>query len=81
MSVLLSWPQPDYVHPESHGQALLVVNLIFITLVTLAVAGRLYARIVIKQWFGADDSMIVLAFVSQPPLDSTMFCRTGTDHS
>ncbi len=65
LSVLISWPTPDYVHPVTHGPALLIVNVIFITLVTVAVVGRLYSRLVVKQWFGVDDSLILLAYVSQ----------------
>ena len=65
-AVILSWPQADYDHPTTHGDALLIVNLIFITLVVVAVIGRFYSRIVIKQWFGMDDSMIGLALVCNP---------------
>ncbi|KAK1815506.1 hypothetical protein LTR12_010057 [Friedmanniomyces endolithicus] len=63
LSVLISWPTPDYVHPVTHGPALLIVNVIFITLVTVAVVGRLYSRLVVKQWFGVDDSLILLAYL------------------
>ncbi|KAK5126546.1 hypothetical protein LTR85_009480 [Meristemomyces frigidus] len=63
ISVLNSWPAANWTDPEVHGDALLVVNLIFITLVCVAVAGRLYSRIVIKQWYGADDTMIMLALL------------------
>ena len=64
LAVLLTWPVPNYTNPQVHGHALLVVNLIFITLVIIAVVGRLYSRIMVKRWYGADDSMIVLALVS-----------------
>jgi len=65
LSVLISWPTPDYVHPVTHGPALLIVNTIFIALVTVAVLGRVYSRLIVKQWFGVDDSLILLAYVSQ----------------
>jgi hypothetical protein len=64
LSVIVTWPTPNYVNPATHGDALLIVNLIFITLVVAAVVGRFYARLVIKKWFGWDDSMIALALVS-----------------
>lgn len=65
LAVLLSWPTPNYVDPVTHGPALLIVNLIFITLVVVAVVGRLYSRICVKRWYGWDDSMIALALVRQ----------------
>ncbi|KAI7089978.1 hypothetical protein KC356_g1975 [Hortaea werneckii] len=64
LSVITTWPVPNYTHPSTHGRALLITNLLLITLVLLAVLGRLYARLIIKRWYGADDSMIVLACVA-----------------
>ncbi|KAK5704703.1 hypothetical protein LTR17_021659 [Elasticomyces elasticus] len=63
LPVILTWPTPNTVNPITHGPALLIVNIIFISLVTTAVVGRLYSRIVVKQWFGMDDSLILLAFL------------------
>lgn len=63
LAVIESWPESNYTDPKTHGDALLIVNIIFITLVCIAVAGRLYSRIIIKQWYGADDTMIMLALV------------------
>ncbi|KAI7281442.1 hypothetical protein KC345_g4156 [Hortaea werneckii] len=64
LSVITTWPVPNYMRPHTHGRALLITNLLLITLVLLAVLGRLYARLIIKRWYGADDSMIVLACVA-----------------
>ncbi|RMY96372.1 hypothetical protein D0861_00224 [Hortaea werneckii] len=64
LSVITTWPVPNYTHPSTHGRALLITNLLLIALVLLAVLGRLYARLIIKRWYGADDSMIVLACVA-----------------
>lgn len=61
--VVSSWPAPNYTDPETRGNALLICNVIFQTLATIAVAGRLYSRFV-KKWFGIDDAMIILAYVS-----------------
>ncbi|KAK5111136.1 hypothetical protein LTR62_005335 [Meristemomyces frigidus] len=63
VAVLLTWPAPNYVDPVTHGPALLIVNAIFITLVCVAVTGRLYSRLVIKPWFGIDDTLILFAWV------------------
>jgi len=75
--VLLSWPIPNYTNPVTRGNALVVVNAIFITLVVLVVALRLYTRIWIKRWFGADDYFILLALVGRDavsPLLSHAYC-------
>ena len=61
--VLLSWPAPNYQDPVTRGDALVVVNSIFITLVIVTVGLRLYTRLVIKRWFGLDDIFILLALV------------------
>lgn len=61
--MIAGWPEPNYTDPHTHGSALLVVNIIFITLVTAAVVGRFYSRLVVKRWFGLDDSMCALALV------------------
>lgn len=63
LSVFLHWPTPNYVNPITRGDALLVINIIFIILVTLSVAIRLYARMKIRSQAGIDDIMIVLAYV------------------
>lgn len=63
LSVWEKWPPSNYVDPQLHGPALLCINLIFITLVTVAVIGRFYSRIVVRRWFGLDDSMCILAYV------------------
>jgi hypothetical protein len=63
VDVLLSWPTPNYVDPETRGPALLIVNSILIALTILTVAARLYTRIVIKRWFGIDDIFILFALL------------------
>jgi hypothetical protein len=63
LTVWETWPPSNYANPVTHGPALIIVNLIFIALVVIAVIGRFYSRIVIKKWFGADDTMCALAFV------------------
>lgn len=61
--VLLSWPVPNYDNPKTRGDALLIVNGIFISLATITVILRLYTRVFIKRWFGMDDFFIMLALV------------------
>jgi hypothetical protein len=64
VDVILSWPTPNYEHPVTRGPALIIVNAIFISLVILTVAARLYTRLVIKRWFGWDDIFILIALAS-----------------
>ncbi|KAF2140909.1 uncharacterized protein K452DRAFT_288317 [Aplosporella prunicola CBS 121167] len=64
ISVLLSFPAPNYVDPVTRGPSLVVVNAIFIALVNVIVLARLYTRIFIKRWFGSDDVFIILAFIT-----------------
>lgn len=64
LDVVLSWPTPNYTNPVTRGWSLVIVNAILIGLVTTAVSLRYYARIRIKRWFGSDDVLITLAFVS-----------------
>ncbi|KAF2132138.1 hypothetical protein P153DRAFT_383028 [Dothidotthia symphoricarpi CBS 119687] len=61
IAVILTWPNPNYVNPETRGDALLIVNSIFISLTIIVVALRLYTRLVIKRWLGIDDVFILLA--------------------
>lgn len=77
INVVLQWPTPNYANPETHGPALLVVNIIFIILVLVAVVGRFYARIIYKKWFGIDDVACVFALVSgSSSLDGAMLRQT-----
>lgn len=70
--MILEWPPPNYAHPQTRGSALLIVNLIFTTLVIIAVVGRFYSRLVVKKWYGIDDTMMAFALVydsnRSPPL-------------
>ncbi|TKA62067.1 hypothetical protein B0A49_11337, partial [Cryomyces minteri] len=61
LAVVLTFPLPNYKNPETRGEALVVVNFIFITLVLVAVALRFYTRVAVKRWVGSDDIWIGLA--------------------
>ena len=64
-SVFASWPWPNYVNPVRHPatNALYAINGVFLGIATLAVAARLYTRVILRNWFGLDDLFLVLAFV------------------
>lgn len=61
--MILTWPTPNYVNPPTRGDALLIVNTVFIALVVIVVGLRMYTRLVIKRWFGLDDIFILIALV------------------
>jgi hypothetical protein len=63
LSVLLTFPQPNYVDPKTQGMSLVLVNAIMAGLVLFAVLLRMYTRIWLKRWVGADDYAIILATV------------------
>lgn len=66
LSVFLTFPRPNYVNPETRGSALLIVNAVLISIVTVIVALRLYTRLYLKRQFGLDDAFMIPAFVSHP---------------
>ncbi|KAF2022287.1 hypothetical protein BU24DRAFT_439026 [Aaosphaeria arxii CBS 175.79] len=63
LDVLLSFPQPNYVNPDTRGPALAIVNYIFLVLVIVVVALRIYTRLIVKRWFGTDDVFMALALI------------------
>lgn len=63
LSVYADWPNPNYSNPVTRGDALLIVNIVFIILVTLSVIVRLYSRVMVKCQSGMDDVMIILAYI------------------
>lgn len=63
LDVILSWPEPNYVNPETRGNALLVVNILFLAICFVAVAARLWARLRILHSAGLDDLLITIAMV------------------
>ncbi|KAF2876943.1 hypothetical protein BDV95DRAFT_601355 [Massariosphaeria phaeospora] len=62
--VLRTWPVPDYENPVTRGNALVIVNSIFITLVIIVVGLRLHIRLFVKRQLGVDDAFIGLALIS-----------------
>jgi hypothetical protein len=63
IKVLISFPPPNYAHPVTRGPTLYIVNGILIGITIFVVLLRLYTRIFIKRWVGADDVFIVIATV------------------
>jgi len=75
-SVLALWPSPNYRNPITHGPAIIVVLPFLLALVFIFLCIRFYTRVFITRGFGADDILILLAFVRlalsrwTPPADA-----------
>jgi len=59
--VILSWPRPNYVNPQTRGPGLIYICIIFSALGTAIVTARLYSRLFITQAPGIDDLLIVVS--------------------
>jgi hypothetical protein len=66
LSVILSWPKPNYVDPVRRGPALVIVNSLLLPLALIVVGLRLYTRLAICRSAGLDDLFIALAVVGLP---------------
>ena len=66
LSVLLSWPTPNYVDPIRRGPSLVIVNSVLLPLAIVIVGLRLYTRLFIIRSAGLDDLFIALAVVCNP---------------
>lgn len=67
LSVLLNWPLPNLVDPVTRDtRGYFALCTIFLSLATVAVSARFYARIVVRHWVGLDDVFVGIAFVSLP---------------
>ena len=63
LDVYLSFPLPNYTHPQTRGPALIIINAVLLFFVTVVVALRVYTRTVIKRSMGWDDYSIIIGFL------------------
>lgn len=62
--VIASWPEPNYVNPQTRGRPeLLIVGGIFLSLSLITFSLRLYTRLRISKNFGADDIVLIIGVV------------------
>jgi hypothetical protein len=62
IEVIATWPQPNYINPSDvRGPTILILTSIFIPLLVILVALRIYTRLRISKSFGADDIAIIAA--------------------
>ena len=63
LSVILSWPEPNFDDPETHGKGFLAGSVILGVAGCVAVGLRLWARFGIVRKPGPDDYLIIFALV------------------
>ncbi|OJJ32820.1 hypothetical protein ASPWEDRAFT_594015 [Aspergillus wentii DTO 134E9] len=56
-----NWPEPNYTDPATHGQGIVIANIIFGVLVLVSIVLRVYSRVRITSSFGVDDIFILFA--------------------
>lgn len=66
LSVIKSWPKPNYIDPPAKGHELVAISLSLGILATVAVAARIWVRVKIQKNPGLDDLFLVLSIVSEP---------------
>ena len=63
--VRAAWPKPNYVNPERRGPALLIIQVILMTISTAFLVMRIYARVWITHArIGVDDILAIVSYVS-----------------
>jgi hypothetical protein len=67
----LAFPPPNYDNPKTRGNALTVVDSVFLAVALIFLLLRLYTRLFVRKWFGWDDVFICLAFVCILPTFSS----------
>ncbi|KAL4807780.1 hypothetical protein BDV18DRAFT_107973 [Aspergillus unguis] len=60
LEVILSWPTPNYVNPQTRNHAVLITSIVLLILSVIITALRLYTRLRITCTAGFDDILIVL---------------------
>ncbi|KAG4435661.1 hypothetical protein IFR05_008856 [Cadophora sp. M221] len=63
LSVILSWPKPNYIDPETRGYSNVILNIILYIILLGFVSLRIWTRKCLKNAFGRDDTFILLALV------------------
>ena len=61
--LIASWPKPNYIDPQTRGNELLIVVIVFLTLTVLIVSLRLWTRLCLQHNAGPDDLLITLSLV------------------
>ena len=63
IEIIAAWPPSNFDDPSTRGSGLIVLTGVLLAVVTLFVLLRLYVRISMLKWVGADDIFMLLPFV------------------
>ena len=72
--VIASWPPPNFVDPQTRGPAQTVLSPVILALGTIAVGARLYSRVFVRKWIGADDVLVTVGLVCFSVSQSIVLC-------
>lgn len=61
--VILSWPAPNYINPETHDWTGTNVVIVFLVLAILVYAARIWARLAMAKNAGLDDLVMTIAII------------------
>lgn len=61
--VLLSWPRPNYINPETHDWSGTIVVIAFLGLAIAVYTARIWARLVLAKNAGLDDLIMSIAII------------------
>jgi hypothetical protein len=64
--VIVSWPVPNYKNPETRPKEILVASFLFLFLAIIIVGLRVWTRVTIRRFVGADDFLVIFALVGPP---------------
>lgn len=68
LSVVLTWPIPNYTNPVTRGPGGVVLTAVLVSLLLMAVLARFYTRLRITRSYGPDDTLIAIALACTHPL-------------
>jgi hypothetical protein len=76
ISILLSFPKPNYIDPETRGWTGSVIMIIAITVTIAVFTARIWARTIVSRNFGLDDFLMSITMV--PTVGLTVAAVLGT---
>lgn len=71
--VVASWPAPNFTNPETRGPALIIVEILALSIGCILLGLRMYVRVRITRSVGWDDWLMVAGAVC-PPSRELVFC-------
>ncbi|KIW05906.1 uncharacterized protein PV09_03100 [Verruconis gallopava] len=59
---LAKFPPPNYEHPQTRGNGVVIVNSVFLGIATVFITLRVYKRLFVRTWYGWDDVFILVGY-------------------